>query len=248
MKSIFKVGCILLSLSTCQTWAGAKPADDNAKIRDSLAKNFPSLKIDSINPSPLPGLFQVMAGGSVLYISTDGRYAVSGDIIDLNNDQANLTETARKEARVTGLKTLGEDQMIIFPAKDPKYTISVFTDIDCGYCRKLQSEVPKMNDLGITVRYLPFPRSGPQSPTAEKMVKIWCAKDRRVALTNASEDKVFEGQSCTNHEILKAFQYGLMIGVSGTPSILFEDGTLVPGYLPPEKIKELAEQIKAQKK
>ena len=120
MKSIIKVGLVVLSLSTCQAWAGAKPADDNAKIRENLSKYFPTLKIDSISPSPLPGLVQVMAGGSVLYISTDGRYAISGDIIDLKNDQANLTDSARKEARVQGLKSLGEDQMIVFPAKDPE--------------------------------------------------------------------------------------------------------------------------------
>ena len=251
MNTFIKACFLALTLIALQAWAGAKSttkSDDHAQIRAHLSKSFPTLVVDSITPSPLPGLFQVMAGGSVIYISADGRYAVSGDIIDLNNQQENITDGVRKEARLSGLKTISENQMIIYPAKDPKYTINVFTDVDCGYCRKMQAEIGKINDLGITVRYLPFPRSGPQSTTAEKMVKIWCAKDKKIAMTMASQDQSFDGKSCTDHEILKAFQYGLMIGVNGTPSILFEDGTLVPGYLPPEKIKEVAEQIRTQVK
>lgn len=245
MKHLVKVGLLAVSLLSAQAFA-VKSDDAMAKIRDNFAKHFPTLTIDNITPSPIPGLYQVMAGGSVLYLSADGRYAVSGDIIDLNHEQENITEVVRKRARVAGLQTLGKDQMILYPAKDSKYTISIFTDVDCGYCRKLQAEISKLNDLGITVQYLPFPRSGPQSPTAEKMVRIWCAKDKQQALDMASNDKDFDAKACNDHDILKAFQYGLMIGVSGTPSILFEDGTLVPGYLPPEKIKEIAEQIQQQ--
>lgn len=247
MTYIIRAFLLALSLLSFQVLA-AKPADELKTIQSNLTQYFPTLTIDKIEPSPVPGLYQIMAGGSVIYMSANGRYAISGDVIDLEKQQENLTEGVRKQARMAGLKTLGSKQMIAYPAKDSQYTISIFTDVDCGYCRKLQGDIKKINDLGISVQYLPFPRSGPQSPSAEKMVRIWCAKDKQQALNMASADQAFEGKVCEDHDILKAFQYGLMIGVTGTPSILFEDGTLVPGYLPPEKIKEVAEQIHAQQK
>lgn len=238
---------VFISAFVTSSWLYAGPSPEE-KIRSNLKQHFPELTIDEISKSPVNDLYQVTAGSSVLYVTSDGRYAVSGDLIDLENAQTNLTENTRKAARLKGLKNLGEENMIIFSPKDPKYTVTVFTDVDCGYCRKLQSDMAKLNDLGIAIRYLAFPRTGPNSPTYEKMLKIWCAKDKKQALSSASQDKPLIGTECTNNNVAKEFQFGLMVGVTGTPTMIFEDGTLFPGYLPPEKLLEVVEHIHSQKK
>jgi thiol:disulfide interchange protein DsbC len=222
----------------------AKPTEnETAKIRSVLKQHFPDITVDEISDSPVKGISQVSAAGSILYVTNDGHYAFNGDIIDLQNSQTNLTEDVRKQARLNGLKALGQQNMIVFSPKNPKYTVTVFTDVDCGYCRKLQSEMPKINSLGIAIRYLAFPRTGPNTPTFDKMVSVWCAKDKKQALTLAKEDKPIEPNLCPNNDVMKEFQFGMKIGVSGTPTLIFEDGTMIPGYLPPEKLLEAAEHL-----
>lgn len=248
MRKLFQQGLVVCSLVFCHVLF-ATPSlsqDETAKIRESMKEHLPELKIEEITASPLNGLYQIMSGPTILYMSKDGRYVFSGDIIDLTNDQNNITETARKKARLDGLKTLGEENMIVFSPKDPKYKVTIFTDVDCGYCRKLQTDMAEINAKGIAVRYLAFPRSGPKSPTFEKMVKIWCAKDKQQALSLAQQDKSFDSVACTTNNVQKEFEYGVRIGVAGTPTIIFEDGTLFPGYLPPEKLLEAVKQIREQ--
>jgi len=225
------------------TVMGNAKEDDPTKIRQVLKADFPQLTIEEITPSPVKGLYQVTANGNVLYVTSDAHYALSGDMIDLEHAQANLTEDYRKKMRLKGLKALGSDNMIIFSPLKPKYTVTVFTDVDCGYCRKLQSDIGKLNSLGIAIRYLAFPRGGPNTPTYNKMVSIWCAKDKKQALALATLDKTVENNICANNTVSREFQYGVSIGVTGTPTLIFEDGTLVPGYLPPEKMLEVAEQL-----
>lgn len=235
-----------LILCLCLLFASITMASTD-KVKESLKAHLPDLTINSISPSPIKGLYQVNSAAGIIYLSDDGRYAISGDILDLANAQNNVTENVRKQDRVKGLQALGESSMIIFSPPKPQYTVTVFTDVDCGYCRKFHSEIAKINEQGIAVRYLPFPRSGPGSQTFEKMVKIWCAKDKKLAMIMANQDKSFESPSCDQEIIKKAFQFGVMSGVAGTPSILFEDGSLFPGYLPANKLREVAEQIKAKK-
>lgn len=223
-------------------------AKDHKQIEDNLKKNFPQLTIEEISASPISGMYQVIASGNVLYSTQDGRYIIAGDLIDLQNDQNNLSENARKSSRIKGLKGVEEDNMLIFPAKKPEYTITVFTDVDCGYCRKLHSDMSKLNDLGITVRYLAFPRAGESSATAEKMSKIWCAKNKQQAFNDASNDKAVEGSVCPDRSIARGYELGQAMGINGTPTLVFEDGTIFPGYLPPEKLLEAAKQIHAQTK
>lgn len=224
----------------------AATSDDTASIKSSLKETLPDLTIEDVAQSPINGLYQVTAGATILYVTKDGRYAVSGDIIDLKNGQKNITEDARKSARLAGLKAIGEENMVIFAPKNPKYTVTVFTDVDCAYCRKLQDEIPKLNAKGIAVRYLAFPRTGPNSPTFEKMVKIWCAKDKQKAFAEETKDKSSEGKKCSDQSVMKEFQFGLSVGVNGTPTMIFEDGTIFPGYLPADKLLEVVQQIRNQ--
>lgn len=242
----FQWGLALLAILFFQACFATSSNDDTSTIRESLKQHLPQLVIENIAPSPVKGVYQVTADSAVIYMSNDGRYALSGDMIDLANGQNNLTESARKKARVASLKTLGEENMVIFSPKDPQYTITVFTDIDCGYCRKLQADMEEINAKGIAIRYLAFPRSGPNTPAFDKMVRIWCSKDKNKALLLANQDKSFDGQLCNKDTILRQFELGMRMGVNGTPTLIFEDGTLVPGYMPPNKLLEAAKEIREQ--
>lgn len=246
---VFFHSCWAASASAAAAPSGPAAAiDETSKIRTSLKQHLPDLTIEEITISPISGLYQISAGPTVLYMSQDGRFAFSGDIIDLSANQKNLTEAARKKARLAGLKALGEENMVIFSPKNPQYVVNVFTDVDCGYCRKLQSEMADINAKGIAIRYLAFPRTGPNTPTFDKMVKIWCSKDKTKAMSLAQEDKAFDGTACGNNTVLREFEYGMRIGVAGTPTMIFEDGTLFPGYLPPDKLLEAVKQIREQSK
>ena len=162
----------------------AQAAEDHAAIRKALAAVIPEAAPDGIRPAALPGLFEVTYGPEVLYVSEDGRFLVQGHLIDLAA-RTDLTEQRQGQLRSAALAGLGEDKMVIFPAAKPRHTITVFTDIDCGYCRKLHNEIKEINELGITVRYLFFPRSGPNTESYYKAQSVWCAEDRRQALTDA---------------------------------------------------------------
>lgn len=218
-------------------------------LEEKLKKAYPQLTIDEITPSPIEGLYQVTSSGNIVYITKEGRYLLVGELLDLDDKQNNLTENARKKSRLKSLQSISEDKMIIFPAKKPEYTITVFTDVDCGYCKKLQADMAKINDLGISVRYLAFPRTGINSPTGEKMIKIWCAKDKKQAFhNNLNEGKEVEGSICPNNSVTAGYELGTAMGVNGTPTMVFEDGTVFPGYLPPEKLLEAVKQIHEQAK
>lgn len=237
---------LLLSISF-SAHATAGDAKEVEKIKSNLKQNFPQLEIESVASSEVPGFYQVNSGPIVIYISKDGRFVFSGDILDLDKGQSNLAEVARKKARIKTLNGIGKENMVIFAPKDPKHTLTVFTDVDCGYCRKLQNDIPELNAKGIEVRYLAFPRSGPNSPTFEKMVKVWCSKDKAKALADAKQDKEVKTEPCENNAVLQELQLGMQLGVSGTPTLVFEDGTVFPGYLPPDKIVEVLQQLAQEK-
>jgi len=243
IRTILSIGVLVSTLMVQGVNAAEPTATESNKIRDVLKQHFPEFKVDQITSSPLKGLYQVTAGGTVLYMTGDGRYAVSGDIIDLDHGQKDITEDFRKQARVKAINAIGEENMIIFAPKNPKYTVTVFTDVDCGYCRKLQTDMPKINELGIAVRYLAFPRSGPNTPTFDKMVKVWCASDKKQALIMANQDKAAEGKACDSNPIMNELQLGMSLGVSGTPTLIFADGTMIPGYVPPDKMLKVAQQL-----
>ena len=170
---IIKIALLVCSLIGFQSLQ-AKASDETAQIRSTLQENFPNLSVDDITTSPINGLFQVTAGGTVLYVTKDGHYAFSGDIVDLKNAQNNLTENARKTARVKGLKAIGEDNMVVFPAKiqNTPFMFSLMWIVAIAVNSK--AKLKRINNLGISVRYLAFPRSGPTSPTAEKCQSLVC--------------------------------------------------------------------------
>ncbi|WJW74755.1 DsbC family protein [Thiohalobacter sp. IOR34] len=224
----------LLSLS-----GPLQAADAPAVIRDALKRILPDSEPDSIQPSPIEGLYEVAYGPQIVYVSADGRFLMQGNLIDLNSG-ANLTAHQRSRLLKGELEAIGEDNMVIFPAKSPKHTITVFTDIDCGYCRKLHSEIGEINRRGITVRYLFFPRAGPGSASWRKAEAVWCAKDRLQALTDSKNGKSIESPPCET-PVARHYQLVQALNLRGTPAIILENGRIVPGYLPAAKLEAMLE-------
>lgn len=213
----------------------AAPADE-AQIKQALAKSMPSIKVDSVSPSEVKGLYEVVVGANIFYTSEDGKYLLQGKIFDLAA-RKDITESKLADARIKAIHALGEERMINFPSKIKKYNVYVFTDIDCGYCRKFHSEIDQYLAEGISVHYIFFPRAGKDSDSYKKAVSVWCAKDRNAALTAAKKGKDPKITTCDN-PLDQQMALGLEVGVRGTPMIVTEKGVTFPGYLPPKQLSE----------
>jgi thiol:disulfide interchange protein DsbC len=225
--------CLLLLIQTGFN-AGAAEPDSNAAIRQSLGKVLPGVTPDQIKPSPMQGVSEVLVGPRLFYISDDGKYLLQGSLIDLNT-RKDISEERRKDIRLDAINKIGADNMIVFPAEKERHTITVFTDIDCGYCRKLHKEIDQFNAEGITVRYLMFPRSGINTPSYDKAVSVWCADDRRAALTHAKAGDEIDARKCDN-PVKEQYELGGLLGVTGTPALILDNGELLPGYVPAKRL------------
>ncbi len=240
MKKIINIAALTLLALTMSS----VNADEKA-VRQALSKSMPSIKIDSIKPSEVKGLYEVMVGANILYVSDDGKYLLQGRLIDVEG-RTDLTEEKLSGMRKTVLEKIGQDNMIVFKPKIASHKVWVFTDIDCGYCRKLHSEIDQYLAQGITVQYLFFPRAGKGSESYDKAVSVWCAKDRNAALTEAKKGKTPEAKTCEN-PVDEHMQMGADFDVKGTPMIVTESGNVYPGYLPAKQLAEALEGEKAQK-
>ena len=213
--------------------AADSPAD--AAARKALQELVPQAKIDVVEQAPVPGFRQVIVGGQMIYISDDGKYLLQGTLYDTRNKR-DLTGARLAVDNKRKVDAVSQDQRIVFsPSGKPKYKITVFTDIDCGYCRKLHAEVPELNKRGIEVDYLFFPRSGVGTPSFDKAVSVWCAADRKTAFTAAKAGKDPAPLKCDN-PVSEQFALGMQVGVSGTPTIIAPDGSKIGGYLPPDQM------------
>jgi thiol:disulfide interchange protein DsbC len=228
--------------------ANVAPGDELAQLRAKLAKTMPDVKPEDVTPTAAAGLYQVHQGNFYGYVSADGTFLIQGDMVNIQTGEQ-VTENQRKGERVARLQELGADNMIEFaPAKpqDTKYTITVFTDVDCGYCRKLHSEMAQYNQLGIAVRYVFYPRSGPQSSSFVKAEQIWCAQDRKAALTQAKLGQpTAAGEAKCDNPILREWQLGQDFGLRGTPMLVLPDGEVVNGYVPAPDLAQRLAQIEA---
>src|SRR5690606_30716052 len=233
-----KVLFALLLIAT----AGIAQADDTA-VRQNLAKKF-DVAVADVRPSPLAGVYELRAGTQIVYASADGKYLLQGDLIDIDG-QRNLTESERRRARLDLLAGVDGDQMISFPASNEKHVITVFTDIDCAYCRKLHSEMAELNARGISVHYLFYPRAGVGSSSWKKAQEVWCARDRRQAITLAKQGLPVNSPNCGSDPVLEDYKLGQLVGVSGTPTIITDTGQLIGGYLPVARLSQVLNQDKA---
>lgn len=242
--SLFR-SCLVLAagaLFSGAAFAQAQPAAGNAPAkadpRAAIVKRFPDLKLEDVRITPINGVFEVSRGSEISYVTADARYAILGDMIDVEGD-ANLSENRRRTIRARIIETIPESEMLVYApkdAKDAKNTITIFTDIDCGYCRRLHSQMAEYNRLGIRVRYLFFPRTGPNTESWHKAEAVWCSSNRNEALTRAKNGEAVKAPKCPTDIVKRDFELGQKLAVDGTPAIFLSSGEMLPGYVPPGQL------------
>lgn len=238
MKYIIQLG-IVLALFLSNGLNAASPEE----IKSILQSVRADMQILAVNKSEIPGVYAVdIQGGHTLYVAEDGKYFISGDLYTIQSNQfVSVKDLRLKPVRKEMIMALDEEELLTFaPPKDKlKATVYVFTDIDCGYCRKLHQEIPELNNLGISIKYLAFPRAGVNSESYNKAVSAWCSDKPEQAMTRAKSGQAIPAKTCAN-PVAKHYYLGQELGVNGTPAIIYEDGTLQPGYVP---AKELASRL-----
>lgn len=239
IKRVVLTGLTALALAA----SAVVVADEAATIRAALAKVLPDFKPTSVKATPMEGLYEVEIGPQVMFVTGDGRYLIDGAIVDLETRE-NIAESAQSRARVRAIEQVGEENMVLFDAPAAEHTVTVFTDIDCGYCRKLHEQIQAYNDAGISVHYMFYPRAGEKSQSFDKAVSVWCADDRQAAMTRAKQGADMPKRSCTN-PVAKHMELGQLMGIRGTPAIVLESGEMVPGYVEPKRLAGLLEQTTA---
>ncbi len=205
---------------------------------------FELIDAGDIDRSPVDGWYTIQKGSIVAYVSADGRYLLQGDMIDLEAG-INLSEAVRNDARRELMASVSDDEVILFSPAKVKYSVSVFTDVECTYCRRLHNQIDEYLAHGIEVRYLLYPRNGPASRSWNTSEDVWCSPDRANALTMAKLDREFDSSSCDSSIVQDHYVIGRDVGLSGTPAIVLGDGTLIGGYLPPDQLKARLEQSAA---
>lgn len=230
----------LLASAALALLAGPALGADDAElelVRATVSEMFAGIEAEDVFASEVDGWYTVRKGAIIAYISSDGRYLLQGDLIDLKESE-NLSEKSRNGAREKLMAAMTEDELIIYTPETVRHTISVFTDIDCTFCRRLHSQLDEYMDEGIEIRYFLYPRNGPTSESWVKAQNVWCAKDRNEALTLAKLDQEFPMQDCDASMIDSHFAIGQDVGLRGTPAIVLEDGTLFSGYMPAKQLSE----------
>jgi thiol:disulfide interchange protein DsbC len=235
--------------ATAAPTAPAAPADAPADPRVALLKLLPAgSKLEDLRPAPIPGMYEFIQGAEVSYLTADGKFFVDGNVYDMKS-RANLTEERRTQARLALISSVPESQMVIFAPKNPQYTITVFTDVDCAYCRKLHSEIAELNRLGVRVRYMFYPRTGPNTESWKKAEVVWCSPNRNEALTRAKAGAQLDmSKVCDATPVAREYALGQSIGVRGTPAILTENGDYIAGYMPPRELVQELKDLKLAKR
>ncbi len=226
------------------TPVAAKGNTPDERARQALMTLNPKIQIDYIGAAALPGFREAIVGGQVVLVSDDGKYLVQGSVLDIGA-QKELTQSspALSKYRQGLLQSVKTSERIVFAPPNAKYTVSVFTDIECGYCRKLHSEIAEYNRRGIAIEYMAFPRMGLGSKDHRDMISVWCANDRKQALTDAKNGKPVPDRQCKSTPVDMEYHVGQRLGISGTPAIFAPDGTQLGGYLPADKMREALDKL-----
>ncbi len=246
MNTLARFG-LLACLSTA-AFATRSNADEVFPVisKEDLAARYPGLSVEQIRESPIAGLYEVAEGQTISYVSLDGRFMIhGGDVINLDT-RTNLTEARRAEDRAAILAAIDPSTEIVFspPDGNAKYRVTVFTDVDCGYCRQFHRSIAQVNALGIEVRYVSYPRSGPDTESGAKAVAVWCAPDRNAALTRAKlGGEVPAAPDCGSTPIAEEFELCTRVGLKGTPGVYSESGEELGGYLEPAALLAKLERL-----
>ena len=227
---------------TAKTEAVAAPAPagaalDAEALKAKLNATMPELQLEAVRPSAIPGLFEVQRGSLFGYVTADGRFLISGDLINLETGEE-VTESSRKQMRVALLAGLG-DQYVAYdpPGGKADNIVTVFVDVDCGYCKKLHDELPSYNALGISFHYVFFPRAGLGSDSERQLDAAWCSADRKRAVTRAIHGEKFTAKACET-PTKQHYELAAKLGVRGTPLMILPTGDMVNGYIPAERLAE----------
>lgn len=236
-----KISLFVLLLVGLQADLRAADVINKTQIQQMVSKVIPELLIEDIAPSPLPGIFQIIANSEIFYVSADGKYLIHGDLLDLTQNKANInqTEEIRKKIRLQALSDVNIKEMIVFspPAVALKNFVTVFTDVDCFFCQRLQQEISTITDLGVEVRYLAFPRQGLGSDSYNKAIAIWCSDDPKSMITISTHGAIPPNKSC-DAPIAKHYALGRKLHLQGTPTIIFADGAMSAGYKSPAELAQ----------
>lgn len=237
-KILHRTGVLALALSIMLGSSAQGAATGTNELVARLKALRPDLPVVKVHPTPVAGIQGIeLEGGTFLYVTEDGRHLFAGDLWEMDSTLINLTDTFRNSKRMAQLAKVPVEEMVVFsPKKTTRQSVFVFTDVDCGYCRKLHQEMSAINDLGIEVRYLAYPRDGIGSVAYTKLVSAWCSDDRQSAITRLKAGQAVPAKTCTN-PVADQYQLGRSLGITGTPAIITQSGELLPGYLP---AKELA--------
>ena len=228
MNTLLRIFTLFVTISA----ATQVSADDIAELKASLAKTLPQYEASYIEKTPVEGIYQVIIGGQVIYMTKDARYMIDGNLIDLSTKK-NYTEDAMSGIRLSQIEKLGEDKMVVYTPETIKHTITVVTDIDCPYCRRLHNEMDQYMAGGVQVRYIFMPLKG--KGDFRTTVSVWCAKDRNEALDMAKAGAELEAKDCEN-PIDEHLSVSRNLGVRGTPAIILQNGNMLPGYVPASKL------------
>ncbi len=241
MKKLYIVLAVMGSIASSS--ALHAESDTEVAIRAAIEKmSQGNAKPDSIRSSEVEGLYEVVLGTQVVYVSADGRYLLNGDLLDVQQ-RRNISDERRSLLYKAAIDKLGEDSMIVYAPQKVKHTVTIFTDIDCPYCRKMHHEMADYNKAGIKIRYLAFPRAGIDSDSYKKTVSVWCAKDRAAAMTKAKNGEEVDEKNCDN-PVKQHMELVKQLGVNATPTMFLEDGRRVPGYVSSERLIKILEQKK----
>lgn len=219
-------------------------ADDYDQVRERLNTLVNGETDISIAESPLPGILQVRLGSDIVYMTDDGRYLLQGRVLDLDTRE-DITDQAKSEIRQELIDGIDYGKLISYGPEDSEFEIIVFTDVDCGYCRRLHQQVEEYNDAGIRINYAAFPRAGTGSETFRKMTSVWCSDDKQAAMDLAKGGGTPEPAEC-DAPVSEQYQLGQAVGVTGTPALVTPGGDLIPGYVPPNDLRVRLEQLAAQ--
>lgn len=221
----------------------ADPAAET--LSKKLKETMPGLPLTSVTATPVAGVYEVVAGPDVVYMTGDGRYMFQGALVDFTQ-RKNLTEERRSGIRGELLKQVKDEDAIIYaPSGVTKHTITVFTDPSCPYCRKLHNEVPELNRQGVKVRYVLYPRAGLDSPIGKSSIGIMCSKDRKAELEKSLGGQSVSLPTCDRHPLAHMIDLGTQLGLEGTPFIVTEGGQIIPGYRPAAELVKVLERLKA---
>lgn len=245
MKAVTATAAALLAafLGAAPSAAGQGEDETGERIRASIARINPDTTVEAVAPTPVDGLYAVSLDGTVVYMTGDGRYLLQGELIDLQTRRS-LTEDIRREGRAERLAALPESRMVIYePEGTVEHEVTVFTDIDCPYCRRMHAELDGYLERGIRIRYLLMPRAGKPSESYDKAVAAWCADDPRAALTRAKRGERLDRRQC-DHPVDEHMALAEAFNVRGTPSLILADGTMLSGYRPPADLARVLAGLK----